>query len=120
MAGKYLSGRERLLVLNDQADIWMQTNVRMTEAGRLAASHPVRLEIDADPDHDAAGRTTRIGDAAPGQFSLLPRLHDSSTFTMVTRRIRARIDIRPPAARLQPGMTVEVYVNDSSAHGLWS
>ena len=74
MAGEYLLGRGRRLELNDQVDIWMQTNVRKTEARRLAA----------------------------GQFSLLPRLNDSSTFMTVTRRIKARISIQPPDGRLKP------------------
>ena len=101
--GEYMLGRGRLLVLNDQVDIWMQTNVRKTEAGRLAAGHPVRLEIEADPDLEVAGRITRIGDAATSQFSLLPRLNDSSTFMTVTRRIEARINSQLPDGRLKPG-----------------
>ena len=96
-------GRGRLLVLNDQVDIWMQTNVRKTEAGRLADGHPVRLEIEADPNLEVAGRITRIGDAATSQFSLQPRLNDSSTFMTVTRRIEAQINSQLPDGRLKPG-----------------
>ena len=81
----------------------MQTHVRKTEAGRLAAGHPVRLEIEADPDLKVAGRITRIGDAATGQFSLLPWPNVSSAFMTVTRRMKAWMDIQPPDVRLKPG-----------------
>ena len=107
-------------MLSGPAGFWAQTNVRDAEAGRLAAGHPVRLEIDADPDLEMAGQTTRIGDAAPGQFMLLPRINDSGTFMMITRGTGVRIDVPPPDTRLKPGMMVEEYVNNGSAHGFWS
>ena len=120
MAGEYVSAGERLLVLHDPAGIWVETNIRETEVARLEVGQPVRIEVDAYPDLEVAGRVARIGDAATSQFSLLPRLNDSSTFTKVTQRIKVRVDIEPPDARLKPGMMVEVYVDDGSADGFWS
>ena len=121
MAGEYVSAGERLLVLHDPAGIWVETNIRETEVARLAVGQPVRIEVDAYPDLEVAGRVAadrRCG--RPASSRCLPRLNDSSTFTKVTQRIKVRVDIEPPDARLKPGMMVEVYVDDGSADGFWS
>ena len=100
----------------------METNIRETEIGRLEIGQPVRIEVDAYPDllFEFEGTISRIGDAATSQFSLLPRLNDSSTFTKVTQRIKVLVDIKQEDDRLKPGMMVEIYVDDGSADGFWS
>ncbi len=120
MAGEYVSIGERLMVLHDPSQIWVETNIRETEIGRLEIGQPVRIEVDAYPDLLFEGTISRIGDAATSQFSLLPRLNDSSTFTKVTQRIKVLVDIKQMDDRLKPGMMVEIYVDDGSAGGFWS
>lgn len=44
----------------------------------------------------------------------------SGTFTMVSQRIKGRIDIQPPEARRKPGMMAEARVDDGSADGFGS
>ncbi len=120
MSGEYVSIGERLMVLHDPSQVWVETNIRETEIGRLAIGQPVRIEVDAYPDLLFEGTISRIGDAATSQFSLLPRLNDSSTFTKVTQRIKVLVDIKQEDDRLKPGMMVEIYVDDGSADGFWS
>ncbi len=119
-AGEYLSEGKRILVLHDPDRIWVESNIRETEVGRIAVGMPVRVEVDAFPDIEFEGKVSRIGDAATSQFSLLPRLNDSGTFTKITQRIEVRIDLAPNAAALKPGMMVEIFVDDGTAGGVWS
>jgi membrane fusion protein, multidrug efflux system len=118
--GEYLSSGKRILVLHDPSNIWVESNIRETEVGRLSVGLPVRVEVDAYPDEAFEGRVSRIGDAATSQFALLPRLNDSGTFTKITQRIEVRIELEPHEAALKPGMMVEIFVDDGAAGGMWS
>jgi membrane fusion protein, multidrug efflux system len=119
-AGEYLSEGKRVLVLHDPSRIWVESNIRETEVGRLAVGMPVRVEVDAYQDVEFEGRVSRIGDVATSQFALLPRLNDSGTFTKITQRIEVRIELEPHEPVLKPGMMVEIFVDDGAAGGLWS
>lgn len=119
-AGEYLSEGKRILVLHDPGKIWVESNIRETEVGRVAVGLPVRVEVDAYPDVEFEGRVSRIGDAATSQFALLPRLNDSGTFTKITQRIEVRIELKPHEPALKPGMMVEIFVDDGAAGSLWS
>ena len=118
--GEYLSSGQRVLVLHDPERIWVESNIRETEVGRLAVGLPVRIEVDAYPDIDFEGKVSRIGDAATSQFALLPRLNESGTFTKITQRIEVRIDLGQHQSMLKPGMMVEIFVDDGTAGDLWS
>jgi len=118
--GEYLSSGQRVLVLHDPGRIWVESNIRETEVGRLAVGLPVRIEVDAYPDIHFEGRVSRIGDAATSQFALLPSLNESGTFTKITQRIEVRIDLEQRQGVLKPGMMVEIFVDDGTAGDLWS
>jgi membrane fusion protein, multidrug efflux system len=119
-AGEYLSSGKRILSLHDPSRIWVESNIRETEVGRISVGLPVRVEVDAYPDAEFEGRISRIGDAATSQFALLPRLNDSGTFTKITQRIEVRINLEPHEQTLKPGMMVEIFVDDGAAGGFWS
>lgn len=119
-AGEYLSEGKRILALHDPDTIWVESNIRETEVGRLKVGLPVRVEVDAYPDAIFEGKVARIGDAATSQFSLLPRINDSGTFTKITQRIEVRIDLAPSEEKLKPGMMVEIFVDDGAGGGFWS
>ena len=120
ISGEYVASGERLMSLHDPKQVWIETNIRETELGRLALGQTARIEIDAYPDLALEGRISRIGNAATSQFSLLPRLNDSGNFTKVTQRIKVLIDIAQQDNRLMPGMMVEIYVDDGVLSGPWS
>lgn len=120
MPGEYLSSGQRVLALHDPDRIWVESNIRETEIGRLSIGLPVRVEVDAYPDVEFEGKIARIGDAATSQFALLPRLNDSGTFTKITQRIEVRIDLEAYEKALKPGMMVEIFIDDGAAGGMWS
>ena len=106
--GEYVSAGQRLVMLHDPDRIWVDTNIRETEIGRVEPGLPVRIQVDAWPDQTFTGTVALIGNAATSQFSLLPRINASGNFTKVTQRIRVRIDLDQHQDRLKPGMMVEV------------
>ncbi len=116
--GEYLARGQRVLSLHDPERVWIETNIRETEIGRLAVGQPVRVEVDAWPGVAFEGRVERIGAAATSQFALLPRLNEAGAFTKVTQRIRVRIALERRGERLRPGTMAVVYIDDGTADRL--
>ena len=97
-----------------------RTGLIVENSGRRRIDEIENFETWYDDHANVEGTISRIGDAATSQFSVLPRLNDSSTFTTVTQRIKVPVDIKRGHGRLQPGMMVEIYVDDGTAEGFWS
>ena len=57
------------------------------------------------------GKVNLIGNAATSQFALLPKLNEAGTFTKITQRNRARIELEQEQEALKPGMMVEVFID---------
>ena len=117
--GEYVRSGQRLVVLHDPTKIWVETNIRETEIGRLEVGQPVNIEVDAYPEIEFEGRVTRIGNAATSQFALLPRLNETGAFTKVTQRIQVRVALDQHEDKLKPGMMVEIYIDDGTANNFW-
>jgi len=118
--GEYVRSGQRLVVLHDPTKIWVETNIRETEIGRLEVGQPVNIEVDAYPEIEIEGSVARIGNAATSQFALLPRLNEAGTFTKVTQRIQVRVALDQRENKLKPGMMVEIYIDDGTAGNFWS
>ena len=117
-AGERVEHGQRLMSLHDPAAIWVETNIRESDIGRLRVGQPVRVAVDAYPGEAFQGRVERIGHAANSQYALLPRLNESGTFTKVTQRLEVRIAVDGNDGRLRPGMMVDVLIDAPRAH-LW-
>ena len=104
--------------LHDPAAIWVETNIRETDIGRLRVGQLVRVAVDAYPGEAFQGRVERIGHAANSQYALLTRLNESGTFTKVTQRLEVQIAVDGNDGRLRPGMMVDVLIDAPRAH-LW-
>ena len=109
-AGEYVVPGQRLLLMHDPADIWVDANIKETEIRHLEPGDPVKIRVDAYPDRDFAGEVKLIGNAATSQFSLLPSSNASGNFTKVTQRLPVRISIAQSEELLRPGMMVEVAI----------
>ena len=104
----------------DSLDCFILGTCIVEHSGRRGIDKIENFETWYDDPDNVEGTISRIGDAATSQFSVLPRLNDSSTFTTVTQRIKVPVDIKRGHGRLQPGMMVEIYVDDGTAEGFWS
>lgn len=110
-AGEYASPGQRIVLLHDPANIWIEARFRETDIRRLSVGQTVHVTVDAYPDETFEGKIQRIGQAATSEFALLPTPNPTGNFTKVTQRLPVRIAIQQRDGRLRPGMMVEVYVD---------
>ncbi|MCG3168634.1 MAG: Multidrug export protein EmrA [Pseudomonadales bacterium] len=108
--GEYVVGGQRLLLMHDPADIWIDANIKETEIRHVAPGARVAIDVDAYPDRRFEGEVVRVGNAATSQFSLLPNTNPSGNFTKVTQRLPVKISIAQSEDLLRPGMMVEVAI----------
>ena len=90
-ASEFVSAGQRLLMVHDPRQIWVDANVKETDIRHLKLGAPARISVDAYPDSVFTGKITRIGNAATSEFALLPTPNKTS-------------DV------LRPGMMVEVNI----------
>jgi membrane fusion protein (multidrug efflux system) len=110
-AGEHASAGQRLVLLHDPENIWVEARFRETDIRRLTVGQTVHVTVDAYPDERFEGRIERIGHAATSEFALLPTPNPTGNFTKVTQRLPVRIALEQREGRLRPGMMVEVYVD---------
>jgi membrane fusion protein (multidrug efflux system) len=110
-AGEYASAGQRIVLLHDPTNIWIEARFRETDIRRLSVGQSVHVTVDAYPDETFEGKIQRIGHAATSEFALLPTPNPTGNFTKVTQRLPVRIAIQQREGRLRPGMMVEVYVD---------
>jgi membrane fusion protein (multidrug efflux system) len=109
-AGEYVSPGQRLMLLHDPTQVWIEANIKETDLRRLAVGQAVRVRIDAYPEETFEGKVERIGHSATSTFALLPSPNPSGNFTKITQRVPVRIAIAQREARLRPGMMVEIKI----------
>jgi membrane fusion protein (multidrug efflux system) len=109
-SGEYLVPGQRVLLMHDPADIWIDANVKETEIRHVQPGNPVQIRVDAYPDRVFEGTVERVGNAATSQFSLMPNTNPGGNFTKVTQRLPVRITIAQTGELLRPGMMVEVAI----------
>jgi membrane fusion protein (multidrug efflux system) len=109
--GEYVGAGQRLLLIHNPEDIWVDANVKETDIRHLAVGKPVRVTVDAYPGQAFEGTIARVGHAATSQFALLPNANPSGTFTKVTQRLPVKISLPQRDGLLRPGMMVEVKID---------
>lgn len=112
-AGEHVEPGQRIALVHDPREVYVEANIRETEVRKLALGQRVRIEVDAYPDHRFEGTVSAIGLAATSTFALLPSAKPGGSFTKVTQRFPVRIALEPDAASLRPGMMVEVFIDIS-------
>ena len=111
LPGEYVAAGQRILLLHDPKEVWVEVNIKETHVGRLKIGQPVQVSVDAYPDEKFVGRVARIGSATTARFALLPTPNPSGNFTKITQRMPVKIDIVDPPKPLTPGMMVEVDID---------
>src|SRR3546814_18317955 len=99
-------------------EIYVIANFKETQVGLLRAGQPVRLEVDALPDFEIAGRVKSISPGTGAEFSILPPENATGNFTKIVHRITVRhASIASPKVRLPPvpGMSVVAVVDPGNA-----
>ncbi len=109
--GEFVRPGQRLMLIHDPENIWVEANIKETELRHLEPGMPVRLYVDAFPGQEFEGRVERIGQAATSEFALLPNPNPSGNFTKVTQRLPIRISVAQQQGQLRPGMLVVVEID---------
>src|SRR3546814_11474371 len=74
-------------------EIYVIANFKETQVGLLRAGQPVRLEADALPDFEIAGRVESISPGTGAEFSILPPENATGNITKIFQRITIRLEI---------------------------
>ncbi len=109
--GEYVRPGQRLLMIHDQNNIWVNANIKETEIRFVKIGSHATVTVDAYPGENFDGKVVRIGNAATSQFALLPNPNPSGNFTKIAQRLEVRIDVAQRDHLLKPGMMVEVAVD---------
>lgn len=108
--GEYLLPGQRVVMLHDRREVWVDCNVVETDIRHLEVGMAATVVVDAFPDEVFEGRVIRVGDAATSQFALLPNPNPSGNFTKISQRLPVRIALEQRGTMLRPGMMVEVKI----------
>ncbi|MCX7365628.1 MAG: HlyD family secretion protein [Alphaproteobacteria bacterium] len=111
LPGEYLQAGQRILLLHDPSEVWVEANIKETHVGRLKLGQKVFVSVDAYPDDRFVGRVARIGSATTARFALIPTPNPSGNFTKITQRMPVKIDMVEMPKPLTPGMMVEVEID---------
>jgi len=110
--GEYVIPGQRLFIIHDPKKVWIDVEIKETKLSGLQPGQAVTISVDAYPDRHFVGHIERIGNAASGEFALLPSPNPSGNFTKITQRVPVRIAVEQPDDNpLRPGMMVEVDIN---------
>ena len=111
LPGEYVAAGQRILLLHNPKEVWVEANIKETQVGRLKLGQPVHISVDAYPDDKFMGRVARIGSATMARFALIPTPNPSGNFTKITQRVAVKIDMVDMPKPLTPGMMVEVDID---------
>lgn len=111
LPGEYVAAGQRILMLHNPNEVWVEANIKETQVGQLKLGQPVDVTVDAYPGVKFTGKVARIGNATTARFALLPTPNPSGNFTKITQRVAVKIDILNPPRPLKPGMMVEVEID---------
>jgi membrane fusion protein (multidrug efflux system) len=109
--GEFVRPGQRLMLIHDPENVWVEANIKETELRHLEPGMPVKLHVDAFPNREFSGTVERIGEAATSEFALLPNPNPSGNFTKVTQRLPIRISVLQEESMLRPGMMVVVEID---------
>jgi membrane fusion protein, multidrug efflux system len=109
--GEYVLSGQRILMLHNPNDMWVEANIKETQLRYLKLGQIVHIGVDAYPDDKFVGRVSRIGSSTTTRFALLPTPNPSGNFTKITQRVPVKIDIVETPKPLTPGMMVEVNID---------
>ena len=111
LPGEYVQAGQRILLLHNPAEVWVEANIKETQVGRLKLGQKVYVSVDAYPDDRFVGKVARIGSATTARFALIPTPNPSGNFTKITQRMPVKINMVEMPKPLTPGMMVEVEID---------
>ncbi|MDB5445560.1 MAG: secretion protein HlyD [Phenylobacterium sp.] len=115
--GQYVTNGTQLLSLVPP-DKWLIADYKEAQTARIAPGQRATFTVDGLGGARLTGRVEQLSPAAGSEFAVLKPDNATGNFVKVPQRIGVRIGIdpgQPAAARLRPGMSVEVRIDTGSA-----
>jgi len=109
--GEYVQAGQRILMLHNSGEVWIEANIKETQVGELRLGQKVLVAVDAYPDERFTGHVSLIGSSTTARFALLPTPNPSGNFTKITQRVPVRVKLDEMPKPLSPGMMVEVEID---------
>lgn len=112
--GQFLQAGQTLFSIIADAEPWVVANFKETQLTRMQEGQPVKIHVDAYPDHVFDAKVTSFAPATGACFALLPPDNASGNFVKVVQRVPVKIEFTQPKdewlSKLRPGMNVFVDV----------
>ena len=111
--GQYVTAGTQLLFLVPR-QLWVVANFKETQTAHMQIGQPASFKVDALEGQAVHGHVEQISPATGSEFSVIKPDNATGNFTKIVQRLPIRISIdedQPLAARLRPGMSVEVSVD---------
>lgn len=112
--GQFLQAGQSLFSIIAASEPWVVANFKETQLNDIKVGQPVKVHVDAYPDHVFDARVASFAPATGARFALLPPDNASGNFVKVVQRVPVRIEFAQAndefLARLRPGMNVFVDV----------
>jgi membrane fusion protein (multidrug efflux system) len=118
-AGDVVQPGNKLFVLVEDGDWWVQANYKETKLAAIAPGMPAEVSIDLYDGRRFEGRVESIGYASAASFALLPAQNTTGSWVKVTQRIPVRIGLDPmdPMMPYRLGASASVTVITTAATG---
>jgi len=88
-------------------NVWVTANFKETQLDLMRPGQPVKIRIDAYPDHTFHGHVDSIQAGSGAAFSLLPPQNATGNYVKVVQRVPVKIVFdKQPEVYLGPGMSV--------------
>jgi membrane fusion protein (multidrug efflux system) len=107
--GAYVQTGQSLLALVP-SQVWVVANFKETQLTHMRPGQPVRIHVDAYPQHEYQGKVDSLQAGTGSRFSLLPPENAVGNFVKVVQRIPVKIlfdETLDPKLDFAPGMSVE-------------
>ncbi len=110
--GQTISAGMQILTLIPQHRIFITSNYKETQMGKIHVGETVDIHVDAYPGVTFHGHVMSINPASENTYALVPSQQSTANFVKVVQRVPVRISIDDPRPDmpLRPGMSVETYV----------
>ncbi len=111
--GAYVTAGTQLLSIVPH-NVWVIANYKETQTADMAVGQHATFRVDALGGATLTGRIQNLSPAAGSEFAVLKPDNATGNFVKVAQRIAVRIAVdpgQPLAARLRPGMSVEVSID---------
>jgi membrane fusion protein, multidrug efflux system len=119
--GRFVTAGTPVFSIIDTSKPWVDANLKESDFTYVAVGQPVRIEVDAFPDHVFKGT---IGSLSPGtgaQFAILPPQNATGNFVKVVQRVPVRIyfgDSDKYVQKLKAGMSAYTTIDTGHRRSL--